>query len=569
MKIICIDKDIKQVLETGYYNIPRFQRPYSWEKEHINEFWNDTVMGSEIDYFIGSFVVYKTNQGLYGIVDGQQRLTTLTMILCSIRDCYIGEGLEDLARGVHNLVERVDLSNKKQFILQTETSYPYLQEYIQKFDDPDIDVQLGSEEENLKAGFELINYYLHAIVKQIKSNRQIAKENLSAEIQKKLTEVRDKILKLKVIYIELDDEDDAYTIFETLNTRGKDLSVTDLAKNYLTKLVKSTNDKADMTKEKWNKIRGVIESSSAELDTDTFLLHVWLSKYGYTSMNALFKKLKAEVRGSENAKMFLDELVVDSSTYKDIFDPESKSWNKNEFELKRSLSALNSFRVTQQTPMVLAIMREYYLDHLKYKHAMEGIMAVEHFHYIFTAITSQRSSGGISSMYSTHSRKLSLGADVDERIKAIRELKEKMREKLPTLEEFIVNFKTLRFTNDYTKNKKIIHYTLSKMDEAANNKGAAIHYDRMTIEHILPQNPAKKSKEHDDVVGMIGNLILVDEDLNGKLDNKEFLDKKAILAQTLVFVDGLIQNADKWGPEEIVKRTETMARVVYTEIFKI
>ena len=59
MKITCIDKEIKNVFETGYYHIPRFQRPYSWEKEQILEFWNDTIKESEADYFIGSIVVYK------------------------------------------------------------------------------------------------------------------------------------------------------------------------------------------------------------------------------------------------------------------------------------------------------------------------------------------------------------------------------------------------------------------------------------------------------------------------------------------------------------------------------
>jgi len=57
MKINCIDKEIKKVFETGYYHVPRFQRPYSWEKEQITEFWNDTIKESEADYFIGSIVV--------------------------------------------------------------------------------------------------------------------------------------------------------------------------------------------------------------------------------------------------------------------------------------------------------------------------------------------------------------------------------------------------------------------------------------------------------------------------------------------------------------------------------
>ena len=378
MKINCIDKEIKQILETGYYHIPRFQRPYSWDKDNINEFLYDALVESETDYFIGSFVVYKSTRGFFGIVDGQQRLTTITMILCAIRNFYATEGFDDAAIGVHNLIERSDLTNKKQYILQTETSYPYLQEHIQKYDEPEIEVVLNKEEENLKYGFKLITDFIQTSANEIKQNKQLTKEVVKQEIQNKLNEIRDKILKLKVIYIELDDEDDAYIIFETLNTRGKDLSVSDLAKNYLTKLIKVNNAKVDMPKDKWTKIRETIESSTADIDTDTFLFHVWLSKYQFTTLKTLFKKLKYTVKKS-NAKIFLDELVADSAIYKSVFDPDSKRWNKNEFELKQSLLSLLSFRVNQQTPMVLSVLRAYNKKEINLNKSGDIILVISYF----------------------------------------------------------------------------------------------------------------------------------------------------------------------------------------------
>ncbi len=568
MKITCIDKEIKQILETGYYQIPRFQRPYSWEKDNINEFLHDAIIESETDYFIGSFVVYKSTPGNFGIVDGQQRLTTITMILCALRDFYINENFDDDAKGIHNLIERSDIKNQKQFILQTETSYPYLQEHIQKYSDPEIEDELNSEEENLKFGFNLISEFFRSIINEIKNNRQLTKEQVKKEVQGKLDEIRDKVLQLKVIYIELDDEEDAYIIFETLNTRGKDLSVSDLAKNYLTKLIKTKNPKVDLPKDKWNKIRETIDSSTADIDTDTFLFHVWLSKYQFTTLKTLFKKLKTTVKQS-NAKSFLDELVADSTTYKSIFDPETKKWNKNEFELKQSLLSLLSFRVNQQTPMVLAVLRAYNKKEIKLSHAIESLKAIEHFHYIFTAITSQRSSGGISSMYSYSARELFNAKDMASRVNAIKDLKQSMRDKLPLLEEFTINFRNLKFTNDFTKYKKIIQYTLSKYDSYYNTNGSSVHYDRMTIEHLLPQNPAKKLPNHDETVGMIGNLILADDKTNGKLDNKDFANKKKILTATTLYIDKKIQDATKWEPREIIDRTDAIAKLAYTKVFKI
>lgn len=59
MKIESIDQDIRTLLSSGYYKIPRFQRPYSWDRENIQEFWDDIVRDNPSDYFIGSMVVYR------------------------------------------------------------------------------------------------------------------------------------------------------------------------------------------------------------------------------------------------------------------------------------------------------------------------------------------------------------------------------------------------------------------------------------------------------------------------------------------------------------------------------
>lgn len=184
MKINCIDKEIQKILETGYYVIPRFQRPYSWDKDNIDEFWNDSILENENDYFIGSIVVYKTDGSKFGIVDGQQRLTTITMILCALRDAYSEQKFNDNALGVHNLIERIDLYNKKQFILQTETSYPYFQEHIQKMDDPEIEVKLREEEVNLEKGFEIINNYINAEINKINENPKIKRKRRSVKLKK-------------------------------------------------------------------------------------------------------------------------------------------------------------------------------------------------------------------------------------------------------------------------------------------------------------------------------------------------------------------------------------------------
>src|SRR6476646_2664769 len=88
VKITCIDKELKTILSSGFYKIPRFQRPYLWEKEQVEDFWSDAIANEDPDYFIGSMVVFLASHDTFGVVDGQQRLTTITMILCALRDAF-------------------------------------------------------------------------------------------------------------------------------------------------------------------------------------------------------------------------------------------------------------------------------------------------------------------------------------------------------------------------------------------------------------------------------------------------------------------------------------------------
>src|SRR5690554_7442095 len=118
----------------------------------------------------------------------------------------------------------------------------------------------------------------------------------------------DQTCALPIFYIELGNEDDAYIIFETLNTRGKDLRVSDLVKNHLTKMLPKRNKSVDLSKDKWTDARTIIEGSNIDLNMDSFLHHFWLSKYEFTTQKKLFKSLK-QIVNKRNAKDFLNDVL--------------------------------------------------------------------------------------------------------------------------------------------------------------------------------------------------------------------------------------------------------------------
>jgi len=555
------------VLSSGYYRIPRFQRPYSWTRENTQEFWDDVVRDSPPDYFIGSMVVFKEVSQRYGVVDGQQRLTTIVILLAVIRNHLNTLGFPNLAQGIQNLIERKNIDNRPEFILSTETSYPFFQENILKFGKPEIDVKQMREEESLRSAFDLFNALVGSVVQSIQTDTSVKDERKKKLLQAKLTSIRDTVLDLKVILVKLDDEDDAYIIFETLNTRGKDLSLADLVKNHLTKHLKVKSASVDQPKIKWEKLLETIEGSSAELEMDAFIHHFWLSRYDYLAAKRLFKVLKRRI-GKEQAKDFLSALLADASLYRAIHEMSFWKWLNEHRRIVAALDALQLFRVQQQTPCVLSLMRCFKEKKLNKAQFEDAVVAIEKFHFLFTAVTSQRSSGGISEMYASLGRRLFEAQNTQAGVAVIKELKMKLRERIPVVNEFKALFPSIIYTDNQTKEKRLVKYILACLQRHV-LKSVVIDVDAMTIEHLESQRRIGTGGLSDEVVGQLGNLILVPPALNTKLDDKPFKEKKKILKAEGVSVPAEFAKLDELTPDAIRNRTASLADQAYSEVWKI
>jgi len=567
MKINCLDKEVGQLLSEAFYKIPRFQRPYSWDRVNLEEFWNDVIVESEGDYFIGNFVVYD-DRDVRGIVDGQQRLTTITLLLCALRDAFTAEGLQSLARGVHTLIERRDIKDQKFYVLRTETSYPYFQRYIQNSaGKPPVPPDVGTEERLLKEAFEYLTAKISEVVDSVKAQPNLSEPKRRAKIEAELSGLRDKVLGLKLILTALDNDDDAYIIFETLNTRGKDLTLSDLVKSHLSRLMKPTNRGVDLAKDKWAQIAETFEASQAALSVSTFIHHYWLSRYEYVTEKKLYKALRKRIK-KDNAEAFLDDLVADSKIYRQIHEPSYRKWRKEELAVRDSLNAMVLFRIKQQLPMALSLLRHCENGAVKLKHVADTLRAIEDFHFAFTAVASERSSGGISFMYASSARNLHEAKGPEARIRVLREFQAKLASKRPPYAEFEARFLELRCSSKFTKVRDLVRYILTKVYES-HSPGLAIDPEKLTIEHLAAESPPKGTELSDEQIASIGNLILVTQDLNNRLANKGFPEKRSILSSAKVWIDPVILEASAWGAAEIEQRAKWLADSAYRKVWKL
>jgi len=209
-------------LKAHFFFIPRFQRPYSWGREQVEELWEDSIQETSGEYFIGSMVVYKQSEDTRAVIDGQQRLTTLMMLLCALRDAADRHNLTSLGNGTQNFIERKDENGNDRFVLHTETSYPYLQDRVLSRDEQQIKTKAGREERAIKQAFDRVSAYVDDLVDSVVEDPTMRDDDREERLLERLKEVRDKILNLRLIFIEVGEQDEATTIFVTLNSRGLD-----------------------------------------------------------------------------------------------------------------------------------------------------------------------------------------------------------------------------------------------------------------------------------------------------------------------------------------------------------
>ena len=564
MKIESSDTNVERLFTSDFLIIPRFQRPYSWDDENLEEFWNDVVQTEGENYFIGSMVLYKSGRQEYGVVDGQQRLTTITILLCVLRNKFKELGNLSLARGLHSLIERGDRDSINRYVVMTETSYPFFAEEIQKFEDKDFFTEPQREEKRLQASFSFFDKKIKDFLISIDLDSTISHDDKQKVKIDKLKDLRDSVLFLSLIRIELDNEDDAYLIFETLNTRGKDLALSDLLKNHFSKTIKERGS-VDAAKELWKKILVAINSSEADLDPDIFFTHSWSSRYEATTQQKAYKKIKAAVQ-PKTAKDHLKAFVADADFYVSIFSPEA-AWRSDQKEIIDSLRAMRIFKISQQMPGVLSLVRANKNKIISDRTLKKTLRCIENFHFLFTAITSSRSSGGISAMYSSFGRRLFETCDPNSAGIVISDLIAKLEERKPSIKEFTAGFEQISLTNLNTKQSALVRYTLLKLAKSQ-NLAFQDDFSKLTIEHIYPQSKIDENWTHD-IVGSFGNLMLLSEKDNGALKNEDFSKKLLYLEKISASVPYDVLREREWTIEGVRNRTNELAEFAYNDVWRI
>ena len=569
MNLSAYPRTIKDILTLNRkYVIPRFQREYSWEKEELITFWVDIIKQITIkdsilnttDYFIGALVLIgdDSNDTEFDVVDGQQRLTTIT-IMFSVLTQLLKNIDENLSKSCYSYVEGKDGNFNPFFKLENENPKPFLQRRIQNIEIELTYTPQTEEEENLLFAY---NFFTKKLTEtNLVADFKFIGLNIGLNKYKDLLKIiRDQLLDCKTIFITVKNKKQAETIFETLNAKGKDLETIDLIKNKIFELLIDEHP-TDFAKESWKSIKSTLREREVGINISTFFRHFWISKYEFLTERRIYDSFQNNVTQTKKEyKLFVTELKNFAKYYIKIISPNQLDWKEQEGkDIYYSLVALNTFRVTQHRPLLITLFKLYDQKLININFLRDSINKIEKFHFLFTAISSQRASG-LESLYSKHSRSLRTLTNKVGIRKNLQELFDKLKVKTPDFEIYKIKFQDLRFTNKVTKDKKLIQYIFSTIE---NNliETTELKVYNITLEHIEGQINTELW------ASKIGNLIPLDGDINSKIGDSDFVKKiKAFEKSELRTVKAFCKkykNLKTWNKTIVESRTDELAEQTY------
>lgn len=553
-------EDLKELLSNGKsYSVPPYQRDYSWKQDHWEDLWED-LMNAEAngeDHYMGSVVLETRERKSYRIIDGQQRMTTLSILILACVDylyALADKGVDSAANNERAaLLEGSYLGAKDPATLRITPKLKlnandddFFQLNIAQRKRPQGGVRGLRDSEKLL--WDCFLFFRQKVEERF--SRQKKGEEIAHFVSEVVTE------KLIFISVRVQDQLSAYTVFETLNARGLELTETDLLKNYLLSLAdRLSKSQMDPVLRQWARITARVGISSFP----EFLRHHLNSQREYVRQKQLFKTIKSDLTSLDDVFKLLDRLEADAAWFEALNDYANAFWLDYQ-GAREHVRVLNLFNVSQFTPLVLAAKDTF--------RAPQEIVEVLRYCAVISVRfngVGRRSTHMLEEVYNRAALELRRGT-----VSTLAALRQSLRPIYISDEEFEADFSALRLRNRGTSGKRL-RYLLAKIEKQLS--GADISDEAMTatVEHILPENPGTTGWEHITFEAhersheRIGNYSLLERPLNSQLaGNAAFSQKQTVYAQSQYHTSKQLVDYAEWTEETIARRQTSMAKVAKT-----
>jgi Protein of unknown function DUF262/Protein of unknown function (DUF1524) len=556
IKFDFVTMGIGDLLKRGRLEVPPNQRSYAWEERHILTLFqdlNEAISAGNEDYFLGTVVLIQPEKGLPTISDGQQRIATITILLCRIRDRLIGinrggsaasldsDFLRNIDRDTEAVVPRLKLNlEDNDFFVRRIIFGPVDAGYA---DSQAVQPMRSSNERLLKAS-DLAKQFLEDGLKTVPPQSH-------ADYLLRWVKFIEKSAGVAIVTAQ--DEAGAFRMFETLNDRGLRASQADILKNYF------FSRSADRLKEAWamwNTITGAIEA----LDEDdnerlvTFIRHLWITTHGQTRARELAAEIKAEITSEAKTMTFVADAATAIHDYVALWSPRHSKWANYKPAVRQSVETLaDHLQVEQIKPLLFAVARYFDPDETEKAFRLFVSWSVRFLIY-------GGRGGMLDQQYSLRAQDVGT-----KKITKARELREAMANYVPTDAAFEEAFATARVSRAHFARYYLRALEKSLKADDQPEYVANEEVNEINLEHVLPLNAddgwGVDSDEAKASQRMLGNMVLLRANQNRDLGGKTFDEKKIVYGESGYFITKQVARYDAWGLKEIKERQAELAKI--------
>mgnify|MGYP001301625078 CR=1 FL=1 len=580
--------------------VPPYQREYSWNEDNISDFWFDNINTDDASInFLGSILVHqssnKKKRGTveeFEIIDGQQRITTITLILCAIRD-YAKEASERLKEkeGVtllSRLYMQIDDSLTAQTGITADKKIYKLRIGSQNRDFFEskilnIDYKLDQKKDSYKVNKivkRMINNYFYIRNDLIEDFTNIkSTKNTPQKLAVALEKLTEIVYSIIIIEIKSYEKDNAIDIFQTINDRGADLEKADLIKaKVFEKITKRKEDTEEGLDKRWNDmVENIqeIDRSSVKIGLSKFIRYFWMSKYKFVTMSQLVRNFDKKIKPAV-ASEFLNELVEYSEILKDL-----TCVGREDFLAKYNIDknhyvfdSLVGIRLQQNIQSMVLLMS--YIKSIKRfknkKFDYNLFESVDNFTFSYFTVCHKRANR-VEQLYSKFALKISNSNSANEVRDSIGDFILNLKKISPSEAEFNEEFsRSLNY-----KKRKFCSYLLARLERVGTTGEHLINFEQVNMDHILPQNSLRSKKgkmsnkdyvNDEERLNSIGNLVLVHKKINSSKGDKgiragidtilEYKDEGTSIKTTRVLAEKIKKNGYDWSYSEIAERTNEL-----------
>lgn len=532
------------------YRVPPFQRDYSWMEENWEDLWLDILTlhtNSDASHYMGALVLQSsgTSEKEFTIIDGQQRLATLSIIAIAviekIRLLVEQEKEPEANRERQEILKRTYLSDRdprslrySSKLLLNENNNDFYQSNLINLRRPLNSRSLSKSNQLLWQAFEYFSMQL---------------ENLSEIIQdgeKLATFLTDTVAqRLLFIQINVQDELNAYTVFETLNARGIELSSTDLLKNYLFSLFQGPDDLQEAQRQ-WRRIINTVQMEKFP----EFLRYYLSLKQSRVRRERLFKVVRESVKNAQQAFDLLDQLENYSGLFIALGNSNDEFWRDTP-DNRIYVRELELFRVKQAYPTLFAGYQKFSEENFT---RLLKLVAVLSFRY---TIVSSLNPNDLETLYNKVAIAIA-GGDITNP----RQVFDTLRPVYVQDEKFQQDFSLLSISTRGQK-RKLVRYILRKLEADASSRKD--DEDSFSIEHILPEVPTDEwlqsftNIQVEEMVYRLGNLTPLESSFNRDIGQQNYQVKRDKYQQSVYTLTQRI-TAEEWTPDTLAARQRYLAQ---------